>query len=57
MQEVLAILVLYNCRLNTSETFLSLDRALQYSSVKLDMLVYDNSPVAQYNIDHLLKEM
>lgn len=55
MQEVLAILVLYNCRLNTSETFLSLDRALQYSSVKLDMLVYDNSPVAQYNIDHFVE--
>ncbi len=46
--DVLAILVLYKCKLKNSETFISLNKALAYSSAKLDMLIYDNSPVPQF---------
>lgn len=47
MDEVLAVLVLYKCNLKDSVTFQSLHASLVNYGGKLDILVYDNSPVAQ----------
>jgi len=44
-----AVLVLYNCNLKDSSTVKTLNRALVSANRNLDILVYDNSPIAQYN--------
>lgn len=49
MKEVLAILVLYKCKLEDSETFNSLALSLKRAGETLDILIYDNSPVRQYS--------
>lgn len=49
MIEVLAILVLYRCKLEESRAFNSLTCSLNKENEKMDMLVYDNSPIPQYN--------
>lgn len=41
---VLAVLVLYKTRLEDSETFVSLGNSLKNSKLKMDIVVYDNSP-------------
>lgn len=48
MKEVLAVLVLYKCKLEDSQAFNSLCVSLECAGKILDILVYDNSPVAQY---------
>lgn len=49
MNKVLAILVLYQCKLEESKTFNTLADSLFSYNTELDMLVYDNSPIAQYD--------
>lgn len=49
MNEVLAVLVLYKCKLEDSETFNSLAASLNRAGKSLDILVYDNSPVKHYS--------
>lgn len=44
LDEVLAVLVLYECPLADSATFQSLDGALARSGGRLELVVYDNSP-------------
>jgi rhamnosyltransferase len=44
VNEILAIVVLYNSKLNGSKTILSLNKSLELSDNFLDVLVYDNSP-------------
>ena len=46
---ILAVLVLYKCKLEESDTFLSLSKALKYSNLKIDLYVYDNSPESDFN--------
>lgn len=43
-KDILVVLVLYNCRIEASAAFYSLNRALEKSNGKLDLLIYDNSP-------------
>lgn len=47
-KNVLATIVLYNTSLEHSVTFQSLSKALECSSGKLDVFVYDNSPIQMY---------
>jgi len=41
---ILAVLVLYRTRLEDSETFISLSNSLKNSNLRMDIVVYDNSP-------------
>ncbi|GAA0892416.1 hypothetical protein GCM10009122_20950 [Fulvivirga kasyanovii] len=45
---ILATIVLYNTSLEQSQTFRSLSKSLLYSSDRLEVLVYDNSPNRMY---------
>lgn len=45
--DTLAVMVVYNRRIEACETFLSLAGCLTAESEKMDMLVYDNSPLPQ----------
>lgn len=49
MDEVLAVLVLYKCKLEDSSSFRTLNLSLKDFGGKLDVLVYDNSPISLYN--------
>lgn len=46
IDNILAILVLYKTRLEESTTFQSLKKSLEELNLSLELLVYDNSPVA-----------
>lgn len=54
LKDVLAVLVLYNCRIKESESFLSLNRSLVSSGFILDVLVYDNSPSKRYEGENFI---
>lgn len=56
MENVLAVLVLYKCSLKQSETYKTLVGSLLAFKGELDMLVYDNSPVRQYDKDDFREE-
>ena len=43
-EQTLAVLVIYNIDPQASSTFLSLEKALSFSNVRMDLLIYDNSP-------------
>jgi len=49
--KILGVLVLYKCKLEESETFISISRALKSNNQNLDLYVYDNSPEYHYNED------
>ncbi|MDZ8051109.1 MAG: glycosyltransferase [Aulosira sp. ZfuVER01] len=49
LKEVLAVLVLYKTDINNSDTFKSLSYCLEKKSSKLDILIYDNSPLPMLN--------
>jgi len=53
MNSVLGVLVLYKCKLVESETFISLNKALEANNLKLDLFVYDNSPIADASVNNL----
>ena len=46
MKNFIAVLVLYNIDLSKSETFMSLNDAMQHVDGTLDLVIYDNSPVS-----------
>ena len=41
---IMAVLVLYKTKLEDSETFVSLGNSLKNSKLRMDIVVYDNSP-------------
>jgi GT2 family glycosyltransferase len=49
MEDFIAVLVLYKSALNQSQTFLSICRSLKKNNLRLDLIVYDNTP--GYNAD------
>ncbi|MBK0381143.1 glycosyltransferase family protein [Mucilaginibacter segetis] len=61
MEDLLAVLVLYNMPLAKSATFLSINASLKKSTQSLQMVVYDNTPVCNadfeegqsYSIDNI----
>ncbi|MGD0235765.1 MAG: glycosyltransferase [Syntrophorhabdales bacterium] len=53
LKDILAILVLYNTRLDESETFRSLAKSVQQSGGTLDLLVYDNSAAPMFSGDKI----
>jgi len=44
---ILCIIVLYKCKLEESITYKSLYKCLNNTQLKLDLLIYDNSPIKQ----------
>ena len=48
VNDTLAVLVLYETRLEHCESFLSLSKNLKNSGSKMDIVVYDNSPEPAY---------
>lgn len=46
---IIAVLVLYNTRLEDSITFTSLRNSLKKNNLRMDILVYDNSPTPMVN--------
>lgn len=48
LKDIFAVLVLYKCTIEESETFQSLNISLTNINATLDILVYDNSPGASY---------
>jgi len=55
LDNIQAVLVLYKCKLEESETFISISNALKLNNQKLDLYVYDNSPNFHYN-EELVKD-
>jgi len=51
MNSVLGVLVLYKCKLVDSETFISLNKALETNNLKLDLFVYDNSHISDDSVN------
>ncbi len=51
--KIQAVLVLYKCKLEDSETFVSLTKAIIKNNDRVDLLVYDNSPESYFdkNVD------
>jgi GT2 family glycosyltransferase len=49
LDKILGVLVLYKCKLEESETFISISKALKSNNQKLDLFVYDNSPEYYYD--------
>jgi rhamnosyltransferase len=47
--DILAVLVLYKTKLFESRTFISLTESLKANEIKLDLVVYDNSPAHDKN--------
>jgi rhamnosyltransferase len=45
LSKILGVVVLYNVKINDSKTIASINDALEQIKQKLDLLVYDNSPV------------
>jgi rhamnosyltransferase len=45
VNKLLAVIVLYGIRLENSLTFQSINEASKKSNIKLDLIVYDNSPI------------
>lgn len=50
---MLVVLVLYKTKLNDSKTFESLSQSLKVNNIKLELVVYDNSP--EFNRDTLFE--
>ncbi len=44
VRDFIVILVLYKCKLEESISFVSLSKILKYYELKLDLVIYDNSP-------------
>lgn len=51
MESILAVLVLYNSKLEESVAFVSLTESLNQLGSSMDILVYDNSPAPMYSTD------
>ena len=51
LDNIQAVLVLYKCKLEESETYISISQALKANNQHLDLYVYDNSPDYYYNAD------
>ena len=51
LNDTLAVLVLYETRLEHCESFLSLSKNLENSGSKMDIVVYDNSPEPVYETE------
>jgi GT2 family glycosyltransferase len=49
LDNILGVLVLYKSKLEESETFISISKALKSNNQKLDLFVYDNSPEYYYD--------
>jgi glycosyltransferase involved in cell wall biosynthesis len=47
LEEILAVIVVYRCDLADADSIVSLSRSLKKSDCKLDLMVYDNSPLPQ----------
>lgn len=56
IENTLAILVLYKIKLQESITYLSLKESLKINNLKLDLLVYDNSPTKQNIVNDIIPE-
>ena len=56
LESVLGVLVLYKRSLRESETFTSLSKALVGTSRRFDLLVYDNSPIADGEVEKIVCE-
>lgn len=49
ISNTICVLVIYNTRLENSETFVSLSDNIQKNALNMDIVIYDNSPSAMYN--------
>ncbi len=56
LESVLGGLVLYKRSLRESETFMSLSKALVRTSKRLDLLVYENTPIADGEVEKIVCE-
>lgn len=48
LDQIVGVIVLYNTRLQDSETFISIKRSLKFSSSTMDIIIYDNSTIAAF---------
>lgn len=57
MDNILAVLVLYKCGFEESNSFLTINESLKKYNKRMDLFVYDNSPSSLKNWEEQIKEM
>lgn len=55
MNDILAVLVLYKCHLEDSDSFKSLNNSLEEANCGMDILVFDNSPFSSETRNEFVK--
>jgi GT2 family glycosyltransferase len=56
INDVIAVIVIYNLDIRKSFAYNSLKAALKFSNKKIDLFIYDNSPVSKFDINQTIED-